>query len=59
MMNRQEFQTLLDNLSFDEPIKQMMMTSYLAGYDKGKIDGLTDAIAIARSSYHEPSKYQQ
>jgi hypothetical protein len=58
-MNRQEFQTLLDNLSFDEPIKQLMLTSYMAGYDKGKIDGLTDAIAIARSTYHEPSKLIQ
>lgn len=58
-MNRQEFQTLLDKLSFDEPIKQLMLTSYMAGYDKGKIDGLTDAIAIARNTYHEPSKLMQ
>jgi hypothetical protein len=58
-MNRQEFQTLLDNLSFDEPIKQLMLTSYLAGYDKGKIDGLSDAIEIARSTYHEPAKFVQ
>lgn len=58
-MNKQEFQTLINSLSFDESIKQLMLTSYFAGYDKGKIDGLTDAIAIARSQYDEPSKFVQ
>jgi hypothetical protein len=52
-MTKEQFKNLLEKLSFDDVAKDLMLTSYMVGYDKGKIDGLSEAIAIAEQGLHK------
>lgn len=43
-MQKSEFVELVKSTTFDESMKQLLLTSYSIGYDQGKVETLKEAI---------------
>lgn len=43
-MKKNDFVEMVKLTTFDESIKQLLLTSYSVGYDQGKIEALKEAI---------------
>lgn len=43
-MKKNDFVEMVQSTTFDEGIKQLLLTSYCVGYDQGKVDTLKEAI---------------